>query len=44
MMAIGHVDGRTWVIHDTAGGSWFGADGKRVRPISMVFRSRRWSR
>jgi len=31
MMAIGHVDGRTWVIHDTAGGSWFGADGKRVQ-------------
>lgn len=31
MMAIGHVDGRTWVIHDTAGGSWFGADGTRVQ-------------
>ncbi|AWH19511.1 NlpC-P60 family protein [Stenotrophomonas sp. ZAC14D2_NAIMI4_7] len=31
MMAIGHVDGRTWVIHDTAGGSWFGADGQRVQ-------------
>lgn len=31
MMAIGHVDGRTWVIHDTAGGSWFGADGRRVQ-------------
>lgn len=31
MMAIGHVDGRTWVIHDTAGGSWFGTDGKRVQ-------------
>lgn len=31
MMAIGHVDGRTWVIHDTAGGSWSGADGKRVQ-------------
>jgi hypothetical protein len=31
MMAIGHVDGRTWVIHDTAGGSCTGADGKRVQ-------------
>lgn len=31
MMAIGRVDGRTWVIHDTAGGSWFGADGTRVQ-------------
>ena len=31
MMAIGHVDGRTWVIHDTAGGSWFGADGRRAQ-------------
>ena len=31
MMAIGHVDGRTWLIHDTAGGSWFGADGTRVQ-------------
>ncbi len=31
MMAIGHVDGRTWVIHDTAGGSWNGADGKRIQ-------------
>jgi len=31
MMAIGHVDGRTWVIHDTAGGSWFDADGTRVQ-------------
>ncbi|WP_303637678.1 SH3 domain-containing protein [Stenotrophomonas tuberculopleuritidis] len=31
MMAIGHVEGRTWVIHDTAGGSWYGADGKRVQ-------------
>jgi len=31
MMAIGHVDGRTWVIHDTAGGSWSGADGTRVQ-------------
>ncbi len=31
MMAIGHVDGRTWVIHDTAGGSWFGANGTRVQ-------------
>ncbi|MCF7751962.1 SH3 domain-containing protein [Bacillus subtilis subsp. subtilis] len=31
MVAIGHVDGRTWVIHDTAGGSWFSADGKRTQ-------------
>lgn len=31
MVAIGHVDGRTWVIHDTAGGSWPGADGTRVQ-------------
>ncbi len=31
MVAIGHVDGRTWVIHDTAGGSWNGADGTRVQ-------------
>jgi len=30
MMAIGHVDGRSWVIHDTAGGSWNGADGTRI--------------
>jgi len=30
MMAIGHADGMAWMIHDTAGGSWFGADGKRV--------------
>lgn len=31
MLAIGHVDGRTWVIHDTAGGSWIGADGTRIQ-------------
>lgn len=31
MMAIGHVQGRTWVIHDTAGGSWIGADGTRLQ-------------
>ena len=31
MVTIGHLDGRTWMIHDTAGGSWFGADGKRVQ-------------
>jgi len=30
MMAIGQVDGRTWVIHDTAGGSWNGPDGRRI--------------
>ncbi|GAB3047257.1 SH3 domain-containing protein [Stenotrophomonas tumulicola] len=31
MMAIGHVEGRTWVIHDTAGGSWKDADGQRIQ-------------
>ena len=31
MMAIGHVDGRTWVIHDTAGGSWKSEDGARIQ-------------
>ncbi|MEL6079050.1 NlpC-P60 family protein, partial [Stenotrophomonas maltophilia] len=31
LMAIGHVDGRTWVLHDTAGGSLFGADVRRVQ-------------
>ena len=31
MMAIGHVDGRTWVIHDTAGGSWKDAQGERIQ-------------
>jgi cell wall-associated NlpC family hydrolase len=31
MVTIGHLDGRTWVIHDTAGGSWSGADGTRVQ-------------
>ncbi|MCC7635740.1 SH3 domain-containing protein [Stenotrophomonas rhizophila] len=31
MVAIGHLDGRTWLIHDTAGGSWSGAGGKRVQ-------------
>lgn len=30
MMAIGRADGLTWVIHDTSGGSWLGADGTRV--------------
>ncbi len=30
MMAIGRVDDTTWLIHDTSGGSWLGADGKRV--------------
>ena len=30
MMTIGKVDGLTWMIHDTNGGSFFGADGKRV--------------
>jgi len=31
MVTLGHLDGRTWVIHDTAGGSWFVADGTRVQ-------------
>ena len=31
MMAIGHQDGMAYVIHDTNGGGWRGADGKRVR-------------
>ena len=30
MMMLGRANGMTWVIHDTSGGSWFGADGKRV--------------
>lgn len=30
MMAIGQSNGMTWVIHDTSGGSWFDASGKRV--------------
>ena len=30
MMAIGKVDGLSWMIHDTNGGSFFGMDGKRV--------------
>lgn len=31
MVTIGQLDGQTWMIHDTAGGSWFGADSKRVQ-------------
>ncbi|MCR6686623.1 SH3 domain-containing protein [Pseudoxanthomonas sp.] len=31
MMAIGHQDGMAYMIHDTNGGSWRGADGGRVR-------------
>ena len=30
MMTIGKVDGLTWMIHDTNGGSFLGTDGKRV--------------
>jgi cell wall-associated NlpC family hydrolase len=30
MMMLGEANGLTWVIHDTSGGSWYGADGKRV--------------
>ena len=30
MMATGQSNGMTWVIHDTSGGSWFDASGKRV--------------
>lgn len=31
MVTLGQLDGQTWMIHDTAGGSWFGPDGKRVQ-------------
>lgn len=31
MVTLGHVDGRAWMIHDTAGGGWLGADGTRVQ-------------
>ena len=31
MMVIGHDNGMPYVIHDTNGGSWLGADGKLVR-------------
>ena len=31
MMAIGHQDGLAYMIHDTNGGSWTGAEGQRVR-------------
>ena len=31
MMVIGHVDGQPYVIHDTNGGSYVGADGEMVR-------------
>ena len=31
MMVIGHVDGQPYVIHDTNGGSYVGADGDLVR-------------
>lgn len=30
MVNIGHLDGMAYMIHDTAGGGWLGADGKRV--------------
>ena len=30
MMTIGKIDGLTWMIHDTNGGSFLGTDGKRV--------------
>ncbi|RZZ85153.1 SH3 domain-containing protein [Pseudoxanthomonas winnipegensis] len=30
MVVLGHANGLTYVIHDTAGGGWAGADGKRV--------------
>ncbi|PZU18179.1 MAG: NlpC-P60 family protein [Shinella sp.] len=30
MMMLGEANGMTWVIHDTSGGSWFDASGKRV--------------
>lgn len=31
MVTLGQLDGQTWMIHDTSGGSWFGPDGKRVQ-------------
>ena len=31
MLVIGHVEGRTWVIHDTAGGRWRDAEGTPVQ-------------
>lgn len=31
MVTLGQLDGQTWMIHDTAGGSWFGPDSKRVQ-------------
>lgn len=31
MMVVGRVDGRTWVIHDTAGGGWVDSGGTRVQ-------------
>ena len=31
MVTLGQLDGQTWMIHDTAGGSWFGPGGKRVQ-------------
>ncbi|HEY0334148.1 MAG TPA: SH3 domain-containing protein [Stenotrophomonas sp.] len=30
MVTLGHENGLTYMIHDTAGGGWAGADGKRV--------------
>jgi len=30
MVTLGHDNGLTYMIHDTAGGGWAGADGKRV--------------
>ncbi len=31
MLTLGHFGGNTWMIHDTAGGSWFAPDGSRVQ-------------
>ena len=31
MLTLGHFNGNTWMIHDTAGGSWFAPDGTRVQ-------------
>jgi hypothetical protein len=37
MVTLGHFNGLTWMIHDTAGGSWFGPDGRRVElPLNGV--------
>ncbi|KAF1014240.1 MAG: Gamma-D-glutamyl-L-lysine dipeptidyl-peptidase [Stenotrophomonas maltophilia] len=40
MLTLGHVDGRTWVIHDVAGGAWRDAGGRlqqaRLNGVSVT--------